>query len=107
MRRRLLRGLQPEGELMKVACGDGRSTPKAKRGYSLWMESGTWYTAPKVSHRLFGPHAYDVQGAYNAGTRDCPCGCFMLSYSSGGPVDPRGPCPKNPRTQRVSRNAFE
>jgi hypothetical protein len=74
--------------------------PRVKRGWAVWAESGTWYTAPKVDKRKFGPHAYALPGAYNKGVRDCPCGCFMAGYSSGGPVDPVdpfGPCPKNPK----------
>lgn len=69
--------------------------PKAKEGYSLWIENGMWCSAPIVDPSKFGEHAYG-NGGYEMGIRDCPCGCFMLSSSSGGPVDPYGKCPKNP-----------
>jgi hypothetical protein len=41
----------------------------------------------------YGAHAYTLDG-----TSDCAhgCGCWMGPYRSGGPVDPFGPCPKNP-----------
>lgn len=73
--------------------------PKPKRGWSRWIEEGVWFTAPKVSSRDFGAHAYG-KGGYGRGITDCPCGCFMLSSSSGGPVDPFGPCPRNPKSKR-------
>lgn len=73
------------------------TTLKPKRGWAAWIESGTWFTARKVDPKKFGKHAYD-NGGYEQGIRECPCGCFMGSYSSSGPVDPWGPCPKNPKT---------
>lgn len=69
--------------------------PKPKRGYSIWIEWGTYYTAKRVSKKKFGGHAYD-DGGYERGHRDCTCGCCMGSSSSSGPVDPFGPCPDNP-----------
>lgn len=80
---------------MKTEIGSSseHKDPKPKRGWSLWIENGVWFTSPKVSPRSFGKHDYN--GGYRKGIRDCRCGCFMLSSSSGGPVDPFGACPKN------------
>lgn len=67
-----------------------------KKGYSWWIENGVYFQAPKVNGKLFKGHDYSG-GFWDRGIRDCKCGCFMLSSSSGGPVDPFGPCPLNPR----------
>lgn len=63
---------------------------KEDEGWSLWAENGIWITAKTVSTGL--GHAYN-NGGYEHGIRDCPCGCYMLSSSSAGPVDPFGDCP--------------
>lgn len=85
----------------KIGSSADFPKPKVKRGWSVWIESGTWYTAPTVDRRSFGGHAYD-NGGYEEGIRDCSCGCFMLSSASGGPVNPFGPCPKNPKRARAA-----
>jgi len=79
----------------KTKIGDSAeiANPEPKDGFSIWMENGTWYTAPTVSDDFDG-HDYD-NGGYERGVRDCKCGCFMLSTSSGGDVDPFGRCPEN------------
>lgn len=64
-------------------------------GFDVWIENGVWYIAPEVDPKRFGGHAY-ANGGYERGVRDCPCGCHMLSSSSGGPCDPFGACPENP-----------
>ena len=70
--------------------------PEPKEGYSVWIESGVWYTSPTVDPKKFGGHAYD-DGGYEQGIRDCSCGTYMLGSSSGGQtVDPFGACPNNP-----------
>lgn len=82
----------------KEVIGDsGKHDPEkeVKPGFAWWIESGVYYQAPKVDPEKFGSHAYDG-GGYERGIRDCPCGCYMLSCSSGGPVDPFGACPENP-----------
>jgi hypothetical protein len=80
-------------------------SPKATRRKAVWIENGTWYGAPRISSRKFGVHAYMVPGAFDDGARDCPCGCWMTRFDSGGPCDPYGPCPKNPckRKDRSSK----
>lgn len=67
-------------------------TPK---GFSWWIEYGVYYAAPTIDPNKFGGHAYDNDG-YEQGIRDCPCGCYMGSSNSSGPVDPFGHCPLNP-----------
>lgn len=62
-------------------------------GWSVWAENGKWITAKTV--KTGNGHAYD-NGGYEKGIRDCPCGCYMLSSSSAGPVDPFGDCPSTP-----------
>ena len=69
--------------------------PQPKPGFSIWIENGIYYTAPSIDEKRFGGHAYD-NGGYEHGVRNCPCGCYMGSESSAGPVDPFGPCPMNP-----------
>ncbi len=77
----------------------GGGVPDAEEGQTVWVENGVVYTSPTVDPNKFGGHAYD-NGGYESGIRDCPCGAYMLSSSSGGPVDPFGPCPLNPQAQR-------
>jgi hypothetical protein len=81
---------------MKTALGPSPTSdpPSFNEGYSVWIESGVWYTAPTVDSSKFGGHDYD-NGGYMKGVRDCDCGCFMVASSAGGPVDPFGPCPAN------------
>jgi len=81
---------------VEIGPSDVYKSPKPKRGYAVWIENGVWFTAPKVSPRKFGQHAYAGK-AFDFGIRDCPCGCYMLSASSAGPCDPFGACPKNPK----------
>ena len=87
-------------ELMKTKIGTSgeHPNPKPKRGWSRWIENGVWFTAPKVSAAKFGGHDY-AGGGYSRGIRDCKCGCYMLSSSSGGDCDPFGPCPENPKAK--------
>ncbi len=84
----------------KRKLGDSGSipNPEPEDGFSIWMESGTWYTAPTVSDDFAG-HDYE-HGGYVKGVRDCKCGCFMTGFSSGGEVDPFGRCPKNLKRKR-------
>ena len=81
----------------KTKLGDSGTVkfPEPQPGYAVWIENGVWYTAPKIDPARFGGHAYD-NGGFEMGIRDCPCGCYMLSASSAGPVDPFGACPENP-----------
>lgn len=69
--------------------------PEPESGFEVWIENGVWYTAPKIDPAKFGGHAY-AGGGYSRGVRECPCGCYMGSSSSSGPVDPFGACPFNP-----------
>lgn len=66
--------------------------PKPEKGFSVWCEDGIWHTAPIVDPDHFGPHRYDITAG-----GDCSCGCWMALSSSGGPVDPFGACPDNPK----------
>jgi len=78
---------------MKTTIGpsDKFKNPVAQPGWSIWIESGMWYTAPTVDPDKFGPHEYE-----QTFTGMCSCGCNMWSSSSSGPVDPFGKCPNNP-----------
>jgi hypothetical protein len=87
---------KPIPKALRVGTSATVLNPEPKPGWSIWIESGVYFTAPTVDKNKFSGHAYD-NGGYEQGIRDCPCGCFMLSSSSGGPVDPFGPCPRNPR----------
>ncbi len=92
----------------KRKLGDSSSTPnpEPEDGFSVWIESGVWYTAPTVSDD-FGGHSYD-NGGFENGARDCECGCFMLGSSSGGEVDPFGQCPENPKpAPQMSGSKFD
>lgn len=66
-----------------------------KEGHAVWVEWGVVKHAPKIPKEIFGPHDYGE----HEGTEDCKygCGCWMGRTSSGGKVDPFGPCPNNPR----------
>jgi len=75
-------------------CDDAIVPPKVAKGWSVWVEWGTFYKARTVNKRKFGGHDYD-NGGYARGIRDCRCGCHMADASSSGPVDPFGPCPLN------------
>ena len=88
-----------EYQRTKLGSSD-RLCPKAKRGWSLWCEWGTWYTAKKVSKSQFGGHAYAGK-AFLQGIRSCSCGCHMSGCMSSGPVDPFGPCPNNPKKGKM------
>lgn len=65
-----------------------------KAGHAVWIEDGDVKHSYRVPPELFGPHNYPYYG----GTSDCShgCGCWSGQSRSGGPVDPAGPCPKNP-----------
>ena len=69
--------------------------PKPEPGFAVWCEYTTgWRTAPIVDPDKFGPHTFD--GPLGViGT--CSCGAWMSSSYSGGPVDPFGACPNNPK----------
>ena len=66
-----------------------------KAGHDVWVEDGEVCHAPKVPPELFGSHDY---GDHD-GTEDCRygCGCWAGPTRSGGPVNPFGPCPRNPK----------
>lgn len=76
------------------------TAPKKRTG--IYYEDGVKKES-YVSRRRFGEHYYpgchDSAGFY---TSNCKfgCGCWMGSFRSGGPVDPFGPCPKNPKIKR-------
>ena len=73
---------------------DGKPT---KPGYSVWIEWGIYYQAPTIDPKKFGPHDYNrTAEAWEFGTHDCRCGCYMGSSSSSGPCDPFEACPENP-----------
>lgn len=64
-------------------------------GHSVWVEDCKVCHCEKVLTELFGPHDYGKDDH----TQDCAygCGCWAGPSRSGGPVDPFGACPKNPR----------
>lgn len=64
-------------------------------GHSVWIEDGEVKHSEPVPASLFGPHDYGD----GDGTSDCEhgCGCWMGPFRSGGPVNPSGPCPNNPK----------
>ena len=66
--------------------------------HDYWYECGTKH-AKYVDPVHFGPHRY-TSVCYD-GTSDCfhGCGCWMGPYRSGGPVNPFGACPNNPKKQ--------
>lgn len=91
----------------KLKSGDGLPTPETPEGCDKWIENGQWYAATTVDPEMFGQHTYDG-GGYGLGHRDCPCGCYMLSAASGGPVNPFGACPANPKiAQPAASDASE
>lgn len=65
------------------------------QGHAIWYENAGMMHAPLVDTETYGPHNYTGRG----GTIDCAhgCGCWMGAARSGGPVDPFGACPKNPK----------
>ncbi len=67
-----------------------------------WVEDGNKRTAPAVDPEKFGDHDY---GENPYSTDDCRhgCGCWAGESRSGGPIDPWGPCPNNPRGAVSSR----
>ena len=81
----------------EIGDSGAHPNPVPEPGYSTWIESGTWFTAPTVDKKAYGKHAYMVGNNFERGVRDCACGCWMLSSASGGPVDPFGRCPMNPK----------
>lgn len=86
----------------EIGPSDVFRNPKPKRGWSVWIESGVWFTAPTVNPRKFGRHDWE-NGMWEKGVRNCRCGCYMGSYSSAGPVDPSGACPAKPRKTGLAR----
>lgn len=59
-----------------------------------------------VDPMKFGPHDYPGAPKPPDGecwTSDCKhgCGCYAGPHTSGGPVDPFGPCPKNPQNPKL------
>lgn len=82
---------------MKIEIGKVIGPVSVPKGWAYWVEDGVWYKCRAVSPKKFGRHAYD-NGGYERGIIECPCGCWMGRYNSGGPVDPFGCCPKNPLT---------
>jgi len=56
--------------------------------------------ASRVDPAKFGEHKYRGAPHY---TSDCEyeCGCWAGPHRSGGPVNPFGPCPKNPKVLAV------
>lgn len=84
---------------MKTKINQPQNWSKDNRvedGYARWVENGVWYQAPVVDPQKYGGHDYD-NGGFDRGIRDCACGCRMDLSSSGGPVDPFGACPMNPK----------
>jgi len=75
----------------KTKIGDSAThkNPKPKKGWSVWIEEGVYFTAPTIDPCLFYDHDY----AGNEHCGSCRCGCQMGSSSSSGPVDPFGACP--------------
>jgi len=67
-------------------------------GDAVWVENGDVKHSPKVPGEIFGPHKYSEHG-----TSDCKygCGCWAGETRSGGKVDPFGPCPCNPKINKV------
>ena len=66
------------------------------QGHDVWYEYSGMKHAKTVDQTKFGPHKY----ADHDGTSDCQygCGCWMGPSRSGGPVNPFGACPKNPKS---------
>ena len=65
-------------------------------GYDVWIENSIIKHTPAIDKDKYGPHIYADDG-----TSDCElkCGCWMGASRSGGPVDPFGPCPNNPKRE--------
>ena len=65
--------------------------------HDVWVDNGNVCHAPKVPSELFGDHEFgDLDH-----TSNCVhgCGCWMGLTRSGGPVNPFGQCPNNPRVR--------
>lgn len=60
---------------------------------SIWHD-GEQKAGKPVDRANFGPHDY---GDKNMGRCRHGCNCWMGNFNSGGPFNPMGPCPKNPR----------
>ena len=71
-----------------------------RQNLAEWVEDGVHKTAPRVDPKVYGSHKYEEDG-----TSDCAygCGCWMGPARSGGPIDPFGPCPCNPKQQKAKR----
>jgi len=83
---------------------DREATSPREPGWSYWVEyGGRLFKALTVSPEKFGPHKFernesDAIARFASGlTGECACGCFMMQSHSGGLLDPRGPCPLNPK----------
>lgn len=80
----------------KVTAAKAEESKWQKIGHAVWHEYGGMKHAPRVDPKKFGAHSYAEE---EERTSDCKylCGCWMGSCSSGGPVNPFGACPKNPK----------
>jgi hypothetical protein len=76
----------------KVRIGGTESNPIVPEGFTIWSEHGIWYMAPIVDKEHYGEHDY-----VSRNVSQCRCGCWMKPFTSGGPCDPFGPCPRNPK----------
>ena len=69
------------------------------RGHDVWNEhlGGVMIHAPMVDPETHGKHDYYWPGDGS----ECRhgCGCWMGLDCGGGPVNPCGPCPKNPKKE--------
>lgn len=72
-----------------------KETALRNKGMDVWWEDGEMKHSPKINPDIFGPHHYPNKN----GTSDCSygCDCWMGRYRSGGPVNPFGACPSNPK----------
>lgn len=61
---------------------------------SIWSDGPEPAGGRPLDRSMFGPHDY---GEKNSGRCRHECQCWMGNFTSGGPVNPMGPCPKNPR----------
>ena len=83
---------------IEISCPNGVAKPTVPKGWSTWVEWGTWYKARTVDPKKFYGHRY--QGGYEKGIGECICGCYMGDCSSSGEVDPFGACPHRPRKSK-------
>lgn len=65
------------------------------QGHDVWVENGVLCHAMRVDPDKYGSHDYGSR----EGTCDCAhrCKCWAGGFASGGPVDPFGACPNNPK----------